>query len=106
MDIVASLVVVLVGAALVVWVVSPRTVRAMDTFGAGFLPYRSAGWPQGVQEEDLVPWSWSARRGPDATDGESGRGLDPELFEIGSADAPRATAVDRGPTIQGMSRRK
>lgn len=64
MDIFASLVVVLVGVAILGWIASSTTARGMDTFGAGFVPYRSAGWPHGVQEEDPVPWSWSSAREP------------------------------------------
>lgn len=106
MDIVASLVVVLVGAAMVAWVVSPGTARGIDAFAAGFLPYRSAGWPQGVQEEDPIPWSWSAPRGPDATEGHSGAGLDPELVEITGPDAPVASRVHRGPMVHGTAGRR
>lgn len=57
MDILPGLVFVLAGFAIVGWVVSPRTARGLDHFAAGFLPYRDAGWPQGVQEDDPVPWS-------------------------------------------------
>lgn len=99
MDIFAAVVFILLGAAMVVFVVSPTTARSLDTFGAGFVPYRSAGWPQGVQEEEPVHWSWSAPQGPDATDGGSGTGIDPELVEISGADAPAASAVQRGPTV-------
>jgi hypothetical protein len=98
MDIFAAVVFVLLGIAMIVFVVSPTTARGLDTFGAGFVPYRSAGWPQGVQEEEPVLWSWSAPRGPDATDDGSGSGLDPELVEISGPDAPAASSVHRGPT--------
>ncbi len=66
MDIFAAVVFVVLGAALVAYVASPTTARGLDTFGAGFVPYRSAGWPHGVQEEEPVHWSWTAPRGPDA----------------------------------------
>ena len=83
MDTVASLVVVLVGVAILGWIASPTTARGMDTFGAGFVPYRSAGWPQGVQEEDPVPWSWSSAREQAAAVDGSGIGIDgPQIVEI------------------------
>ena len=99
MDIFAAVVFIVLGAALVVFVVSPTTAHGLDTFGAGFVPYRSAGWPQGVQEEDSVAWSWSPPRPPDATDGDPGAALDPELIEISGPDTPPASKVRRGPTI-------
>ncbi len=105
MDIVASLVVVLIGAATVVWVVSPGTARGIDAFAAGFLPYRSAGWPLGVQEEDPIPWSWPAPRGPDATEGDGGT-LDPELVEIAGPDVPVASRVHRGPMVHRTTGRR
>ena len=105
MDIFAAVVFIVLGAALVVFVVSPTTARGLDTFGAGFVPYRSAGWPQGVQEEDSVAWSWSAPSPPYTTDGDPGAGLDAELVEISGPEAPAASAVHRGPTIHRTARR-
>ena len=103
MDIFASLVVVLVGVAILGWIASPTTARGMDTFGAGFVPYRSAGWPHGVQEADPAPWSWSPAREPDAAVGESDRRA--EIVEITGGEVPQATAVDP-PTIEGVVRRR
>lgn len=57
MDIFAVAFFILLGTAMIAFVVSPTTARGLDTFGAGFVPYRSAGWPHGVQEEDPVHWS-------------------------------------------------
>jgi len=100
MDIIDSLVVIGLGAAFAALVVSPRTAQSLDTFAAGFLPYRSAGWPQGVQEEEPVRWSWSAPRGPDAAERGSSTAFDgPELVEIVAPDAPAPSAVHRGPTV-------
>lgn len=100
MDIFAVVVFILLGTAMIAFVVSPTTARGLDTFGAGFVPYRSAGWPHGVQEEEPVHWSWSAPRRPDATDGSlPGAGSEPELVEISGTDAPAASVVHRGPTI-------
>jgi hypothetical protein len=100
MDIFAVVVFIILGIAMIVFVVSPTTARGLDSFGAGFVPYRGPGWPQGVQEEEPVHWSWSAPRGPDATDGRSGAGLDLQLLEISGPEAPARSAVHRGPTVR------
>lgn len=99
MDIFAVVVFLLLGTAMIAFVVSPTTARGLDTFGAGFVPYRSAGWPHGVQEEEPVQWSWSPPSGPNAADGDAGTDLEPELVEISGPDAPPALAVHRGPTV-------
>ena len=107
MDIFAGLLVVALVAAFAALVVSPRTGRGLDTFAAGFLPYRSAGWPQGVQEEDPVPWSWSSRRGSgsDANRDEASAVLDgPELVEMAGEDLPATSTVGRGRTIRSLGR--
>ena len=64
----------------------------LDSFGAGFLPYRADdGWPHGVQEEEPRAWAWRARDvsrpdslSPDPAD-------EPEIVELGPAAA--------GPTL-------
>ena len=99
MDIFAVVVFVLLGTAMIAFVVSPTTARGLDTFGAGFVPYQGPGWPHGVQEEEPVHWSWSAPRGPDATDGGGSAALEPELVEISGPDAPAPSVVHRGPTV-------
>ena len=91
MDIFAAVVFVILGAALVVYVVSPTTARGLDTFGSGFVPYRSAGWPHGVQEEEPVHYSLSELTGPGERES--------EVIEITGPDAPIASAVHRGPTV-------
>ena len=105
MDVVAAVVFIILGAALVAYVASPTTARGLDTFGAGFVPYRSAGWPQGVQEEEPVHWSWSERRGPGAPDGDPDTSPPSQIVEIAGPDAPVASAVHRGPIIHGRSGR-
>jgi hypothetical protein len=97
MDLIAAAVFIILGAALVAYVASPTTARGLDTFGAGFVPYRSAGWPQGVQEEEPVHWSWSEPREPDATRGDRDTSPDSQIVEIAGQDAPVASAVHRGP---------
>jgi hypothetical protein len=100
MDIIAGLVLISLVAVFAALIVSPRTAQSLDTFAAGFLPYRNAGWPRGVQEEEPVPWSWSAPRGPDATD----VGLDgPQVVEIAGPDAPASSPVRRGPTVHRLA---
>ena len=99
MDIFAVAVFIVLGIALVTFVVSPTTARGLDTFGAGFVPYRGAGWPHGVQEEEPVHWSWSPPPRPDAASAGSAVGLEPELVEISALDAPTVSSVQRGPTV-------
>ena len=106
MDIFAVVVFIILGAALVAYVASPTTARGMDTFGAGFVPYRSAGWPQGVQEEEPVHWSWSAAPKPEATDRDSDTSPNPQLVEIAGPDAPVASDVHRGQIIHDRSGRR
>ena len=105
MDIFAGLLIVALVAAFVALVVSPRTGRSLDTFAAGFLPYRSAGWPQGVQEEDPVPWSWSSQRASGLDRDEASAVLDgPELVEMAGEDLPATSPVGRGRTIRSLGR--
>jgi hypothetical protein len=105
MDILSGLVFVLAGFAIVGWVVSPRTARSLDLFAAGFLPYRSAGWPRGVQEEDPVPWSWSSPAKPDGPKEapESGLERTAEIVEISRADAPGTTAPGASTVVRGRA---
>ena len=102
MDIFAAVVFCILGAALVVYVVSPTTARGLDTFGSGFVPYRSAGWPHGVQEEEPVHYSLSE---PEAQTRprQFRRGQEPEVVEITGPDAPdrlgRASRTDGSPEL-------
>lgn len=108
MDLLTVLVVVLAAVAMVSLVVSPGTPRVLDLFAAGFLPYRdrSAGWPQGVQEEEPVPWAWTKRDKPDPPDGGSDGGLaGPELVDISDASVP-AIQLGRGSMARGLARRR
>jgi hypothetical protein len=97
MEILPGLVFVLVGFAIVGWVVSPGTARGLDGFAAGFLPYRDAGWPRGVQEGDPVPWSWSPPSRPDRP---------AEIVEISPADAPVTAALRAGTVVRGRAVRQ
>lgn len=96
MDILLGFAALLLVIGMVVFVMSPKTGRTLDVFGAGFVGYRASGWPQGVQEEDPEPWSWSTGGNPDAA----------EFHEIGRDAAPTATAVDAGSMYDGMARRR
>ena len=100
MDIFAGLALITLLAVFAALIVSPRTSRSLDTFAAGFLPYRSAGWPQGVQEEEPVHWSWSPRRPDGDADGPAEELERPEVTEISGPEAPVASAVQRGPTVR------
>jgi hypothetical protein len=60
MDIPATLVLIIVGAALVAWMTNPRTGQALDAWASGFIGYRSYGWPRGVQEEEPVHFAFDA----------------------------------------------
>jgi hypothetical protein len=103
MDVVAGLVFVVLSATVVALVVSPGTSRALDYFAAGFLPYRSAGWPQGVQEEDPVPWSWSRPGGSGRADSFA---TQPDVVDIDAEAAPPPTTVHRGTLVPGLARRR
>jgi hypothetical protein len=68
MDIPATLVLIIVGAALVAWITNPRTGPALDAWASGFIGYRSYGWPRGVQEEEPVHFSFRDPSDPVADD--------------------------------------
>ena len=94
MDIFVGLAAVLMVIGMLAFIVSPRTGRGLDLFGSGFVPYRGAGWPQGVQEEDPAPWSWSTRISETT-----------EFHEISGDRAPTATPVDGSSVLEGTARR-
>ena len=83
MDLQTTLVILLVGAALIGWLAGARDGRGLDAFGFGFIGYRSYGWPRGVQEEDSVHFAVGAWHDPPSAVDEGGRpNPEPELFEI------------------------
>jgi hypothetical protein len=96
MDNLVGLAAILLVIGMVLFVTSRNTGRTLDLFGSGFVGYRGAGWPQGVQEEDPVPWSWSTGGMPGST----------EFHEVGRDGAPTATAVEPGSISDGMARRR
>ncbi len=72
----------------------------------GFLPYRGDGWPQGVQEEEPVPWSWSSAVDPTLPRGNAGADLDgPELIEIAGGTAVAASPIDAARLVGGRATR-
>jgi len=107
MDFLTVLVVVGTVAALRQWLTSRRTAAVLDQFAAGFLPYRSDdGWPQGVQEADPVPWSWTPPPDPgpaneflDDPDG------DVEIVELTRGTLLTASPVRREPLRPGSASR-
>jgi hypothetical protein len=83
MDIPATLVLIIVGAALVAWMTNPRTGQALDAWASGFIGYRSYGWPHGVQEEEPVHFSFREPRGPDDAEASPpGADVEPEIIEL------------------------
>ncbi len=68
MDIPATFVLIIVGAALAAWMTNPRTGQALDAWASGFIGYRSYGWPRGVQEEEPVHFSFREPQDPVADD--------------------------------------
>jgi hypothetical protein len=95
MDLPTTIVILLVGAALIGWLAGARDGRGLEVFGLGFIGYRSYGWPRGVQEEDTVHFSFvdGTRRAVDVeTDAGSDMGPGAELIEL---DHPSDTVVTR-----------
>jgi hypothetical protein len=83
MDIPATLVLIIVAAALVAWMTNPRTGPALDAWASGFIGYRSYGWPRGVQEEEPVHFSFREPRDPAAPDSAGADlGDDLEIVEL------------------------
>jgi hypothetical protein len=107
MDIVTILIVVGISAAFVAFMGGQSTGRGLDAFAAGFLPYREAGWPRGVQEGEPIPWKWSSMRdrGVPPIDREVPPDTGAEVFEIDTTAAIDAelTGVDHGHISRGSS---
>lgn len=108
MDIGTLLIVLLVAATMISLVVSRGTPHALDLFGAGFVAYRdqSASWPQGVQEEEPVAWSWTEQERPDwPLIGPDEGPPAAEIVDIGG-DAVPAARVGRTSMVRGMAMRQ
>ncbi len=101
MDIPATLVMIIVGAALVAWMTNPRTGQALDAWASGFIGYRSAGWPHGVQEDEPVHFTFSEPRDPDAPD--PGRLMQKPRS---SSSTTRPMTLDENGAGSGGSRRR
>jgi hypothetical protein len=82
MDLQTTIVILLVGAAVVGWLAGARDGRALEAFGSGFVGYRSYGWPRGVQEEDSVHFTVAAWHEQPADDDPSGPTAEPELIDF------------------------
>lgn len=88
MDLLTTIVIVLIAAALVGWVAAAIDGRPLEAFGSGFVGYRSYGWPRGVQEEDRVrfsPTAWHDR--PSVGDDPTRPLTRPELIELDETSA-------------------
>jgi hypothetical protein len=87
MDILGILVILFLGAGIGRFLASDGIARGLDALGAGFLPYREAGWPRGVQEGEPIPWKWAAMsdRGAPPIEREPAPDAGAEIFEIDSA---------------------
>jgi hypothetical protein len=94
MDLATTIVVLLVGAALVGWLAAARDGRALEAFGLGFLGYRSYGWPRGVQEEDTIHFDFTEHPRGDAS-GPSTPDIGPEAELIELNRAPQDVPVSR-----------
>jgi hypothetical protein len=94
MDLLTTIVVLLIGVAIVGWLAAARDGRALDVFGSGFIGYRSYGWPRGVQEEDQIHFAVAAiHERPRADDDVDSSTWEPELIEL--ADASEAVRLER-----------
>src|SRR5262245_41090772 len=84
MDPVSNIIGLAISIACFAFLLGGRGERVLDTFGAGFLPYRKDGWPRGVQEGEPVAWRWSslADRSLPAAEREVAPGTPAEIFEI------------------------
>jgi hypothetical protein len=105
MDLLTALVVLVFGTVLYARLTSPSYVSLLDTFGAGFLPYREAGWPRGVQESEPIPWNWSAmgERGVPPGDREPAPDAGVEVIELEGETGAELTVIERGRISGGTS---
>jgi hypothetical protein len=109
MDIATILIVLGISVVFVVFMAGETTGKGLDALGAGFLPYREAGWPRGVQEADPIPWKLSAmtERGVPPIDREVPPDTGAEIFEIDERAAAdnELTGIDHGHISGGTSLR-
>jgi hypothetical protein len=94
MDVPSAIVLIVVAAAILAWVTSPRTGHALEGFGLGFIGYRGPGWPHGVQEEEPIHYSIHPPRDPDAP-GPIEPGAAPEVVELDRPADISSIAVER-----------
>ncbi|HET8785852.1 MAG TPA: hypothetical protein VFM38_09470 [Candidatus Limnocylindrales bacterium] len=88
MDLLTTIVIVLIAAALIGWLAAAIDGRPLEAFGSGFIGYRSYGWPRGVQEEDGVRFSPTAWHDQPSADDDPTRPLaSPELIELDERSA-------------------
>jgi hypothetical protein len=108
MDLFDILIAAAISIVCVAFLAGEKTESVLDTFGAGFLPYRKDGWPRGVQEGEPVPWKWSAMadRSVSPVEREPAPGTPAEIFEIDSDDDVALTGIERGSVGPGGSLRQ
>jgi hypothetical protein len=105
MDILGILVILLLGAGIGRYLASDGTLRGLDAFGAGFLPYREDGWPRGVQEGEPIHFKLSAMsdRGVPPADREPAPDAGVEVIEIDGDPGGELVGIDRSQISVGMS---
>jgi hypothetical protein len=105
MDLLTALVVLVAGTLMYAWLASPRTDAALDALGAGFLPYREAGWPRGVQEGEPIPWKWESmsERGIAPADRAPAPDAGVEIIEIDGESGAELTGIHRGQISGGTT---
>jgi hypothetical protein len=105
MDIAGILVILLLGAGIGRYLASDGTLRGLDAFGKGFLPYREAGWPRGVQEGEPIPWKWAAmaEHGVPLAEREPAPDAGVEVIELVGDTGAELTGIDRANISGGTS---
>jgi hypothetical protein len=105
MDIFSILAILIVGWGVAKFLASEATSHGIDAFAAGFLPYREAGWPRGVQEGEPIPWNWSSmtERGVAPAEREPAPDVGLEIIEIDAEGDAELTEIDRGRISGGTS---
>lgn len=108
MDLLTALVLAVAGWLLYAWLTRSSTQTLLDTFGAGFLPYRAdMGWPRGVQEGEPISFKVSAlsERGAPAEIPEPASDAGVEVIEIEGEIGAELVGIGHGHVSGGTSLR-
>ena len=108
MELLTTLIVLIGGMLLYGRLVAALTGAAFETLSTGFVAYREAGWPRGVQESEPVPWKWSS------IPQQFVAGADPEpapvpmieVIEIAGRSEAKLTPIHRAEISGGTSSRR